>query len=369
MWGDDSDCHRITVNSKSYLVRHNLWNFLRLARKLKISDWLWIDAVCIDQSNIDERNHQVQQMAAIYKGARHVLIYPGHIRGQFKITALLAHHSRRAGVPIVKWYERVINSHKLRSLGLKHKSKLLRAHQLPYWKRTWIIQEIHLSKECFIITDCGMITLSRFEFLHDHCQFWMMDETGLLRLSSSSGFSPSSSRELSTLLHISTDSHCSDIRDRLYGLLGLAPECEGFAVDYRRSGKMLFLDFVEHLSLKPCPLYKLQRVMETLEIALQLNVKATCREYARSVDADPVTIIEDQHMYQSFVHLYVQDTYVESYRWSIFNELECEICGLTALPGMEYVKYGNPDRFQLVRTADDRLYIHHDRRADGLTQG
>jgi hypothetical protein len=38
---------------------------------------LWVDAVCIDQSNNIERNHQVQQIYTIYSLARRVLIWLG----------------------------------------------------------------------------------------------------------------------------------------------------------------------------------------------------------------------------------------------------------------------------------------------------
>jgi hypothetical protein len=59
MWGDPEPSHTTIVNGKSFSVRDNLWNFLRLARRLLIRDWLWIDACCIDQDNVLERNHQV----------------------------------------------------------------------------------------------------------------------------------------------------------------------------------------------------------------------------------------------------------------------------------------------------------------------
>lgn len=38
----------------------------------------WIDAICIDQSSVQERNLQVQHMGAVYQGARKVLICLGN---------------------------------------------------------------------------------------------------------------------------------------------------------------------------------------------------------------------------------------------------------------------------------------------------
>ena len=36
---------------------------------------IWIDAICIDQNNVLERNHQVRNMVRIYAQAEHVLIW------------------------------------------------------------------------------------------------------------------------------------------------------------------------------------------------------------------------------------------------------------------------------------------------------
>ena len=60
-WGDAEPSHTILVNQKSFKVRRNLWDFLCLARRFKVQDRLWIDAMCIDQRNILERNHQVNR--------------------------------------------------------------------------------------------------------------------------------------------------------------------------------------------------------------------------------------------------------------------------------------------------------------------
>jgi hypothetical protein len=66
-WGEAQPNHRILVNQKSFEVRHNLWHFLCLARRFNIQDRLWIDAMCIDQENVLERNHQVRRASRIYR--------------------------------------------------------------------------------------------------------------------------------------------------------------------------------------------------------------------------------------------------------------------------------------------------------------
>lgn len=49
-------------------------------RRLRLSDkkrWIWIDAICIDQSSETERSHQVRMMSKIYMAARRVVVYAG----------------------------------------------------------------------------------------------------------------------------------------------------------------------------------------------------------------------------------------------------------------------------------------------------
>lgn len=79
MWGDDKDQEVIFINNKRFEVRRNLYDFLCLARKLSITDTLWIDAICVNQEDIQERNKQVQLMGDIYEKAGQVLIYPGSL--------------------------------------------------------------------------------------------------------------------------------------------------------------------------------------------------------------------------------------------------------------------------------------------------
>jgi hypothetical protein len=62
------------------LVTANLQKALVALRKAE-PRILWDDAICMDQTNILERNHQVQLMWDIYSGAEDVAIW----LGQFEI--------------------------------------------------------------------------------------------------------------------------------------------------------------------------------------------------------------------------------------------------------------------------------------------
>jgi hypothetical protein len=76
-WGDGSITTSISVDEKMFQVRKNLESALRHLRQVKECRILWIDAICIDQSNLQERNQQVGRMREIYQMAKRVLVWLG----------------------------------------------------------------------------------------------------------------------------------------------------------------------------------------------------------------------------------------------------------------------------------------------------
>jgi len=71
-WGHTANQRRVVVDGTEFSIRENLWLFLQQQRYLLTGgylakgDLIWIDALCIDQGNIPERNHQVMMMASIF---------------------------------------------------------------------------------------------------------------------------------------------------------------------------------------------------------------------------------------------------------------------------------------------------------------
>ena len=77
VWGDLGSRHEILVNQHSIPVTRNLFLALRRLRSPDAVRMIWIDALCINQANVDERNQQVMLMGHIYKNASEVLIWLG----------------------------------------------------------------------------------------------------------------------------------------------------------------------------------------------------------------------------------------------------------------------------------------------------
>jgi hypothetical protein len=68
----------IPMEEKVYLpVSQNLYDALKHLRNATTPRTLWVDAICIDQNNTTERNHQVSRMADIYRFASRVVVWLG----------------------------------------------------------------------------------------------------------------------------------------------------------------------------------------------------------------------------------------------------------------------------------------------------
>lgn len=78
VWGKDhTSSLKVKVQDGHIMIRRNLDSALRHLRQRNAIITLWVDALCIDQSNVQERNHQVQQMRQIYETAEETIVYLG----------------------------------------------------------------------------------------------------------------------------------------------------------------------------------------------------------------------------------------------------------------------------------------------------
>lgn len=82
-WGAmESPRYPILINGVIIMVTHNLYEALELLQTLPRIPTLWIDAVCINQADDDERRMQVPLMRRIYNEAEEVLIWLGPVADQ-----------------------------------------------------------------------------------------------------------------------------------------------------------------------------------------------------------------------------------------------------------------------------------------------
>lgn len=96
VWGEPGEGEfHITCNGKTLKVWENLYSALPcLARQLRQEGSsprrIWIDAVCINQSDEAEKLKQIDRMSAIYRRARQVIVWLGPGRGKGDNDAAIA---------------------------------------------------------------------------------------------------------------------------------------------------------------------------------------------------------------------------------------------------------------------------------------
>lgn len=76
-WGSNRMTHTILVNGHEVHVTANLHQALYQLRRQDESVLLWADAICINQQDVQERNHQVSHMTKIYSAAQEVVSWLG----------------------------------------------------------------------------------------------------------------------------------------------------------------------------------------------------------------------------------------------------------------------------------------------------
>jgi hypothetical protein len=76
-WGDTTDRVPIECDGKELLVTWNLYTALKQLRADELSGPFWIDAICINQGDLQEKIAQTKMMKEIYTHASRVLIWLG----------------------------------------------------------------------------------------------------------------------------------------------------------------------------------------------------------------------------------------------------------------------------------------------------
>ena len=285
-WGSSQKPHEILINGRAFFVGTNLHDFLQIARRSWSGVFIWIDAICINQADPMERNHQVQLMGRIYGGAKQVLVWLGSKIGGCEDLLRLV--SRKEGLiseclpsSRARWKINELQSHIDRT---EHTFKALNEICcLVYWNRIWTVQEFILAHSIILMYGSAqaeielfesflaewtkldqqcppphMKTIEHFERIKRYC-----DERSRFRQSRHAHVS------LESLLFSFHDSQCTDQEDRIYAMLSLAKRGEDFLIDYREP--ILQLSFRTLCFCKPKTLQELARLSSLLISILDFN--------------------------------------------------------------------------------------------------
>jgi hypothetical protein len=260
-WGDGGDVRSILVNEIRRDVSRNLEEALRALRGLqetRLGMCYWVDSLCIDQENLEERNEQVKRMKEIYSRARAVIVWLGQEEKMDKDAVQTMRHLCRN--PFVE------NTRQLPAdLLLDEWPALFAFIQKPYWNRSWIIQELAMNHNSTLIL-CGKFKLTRrmirlgagycqellqtsedqsYQSVHDlELDAWSM-ASRMYRLASLT-FNPDVEVSLDRLLDLVRRADATDKKDKVYSILGLLDPAVSADVipDYSLSERQVYTDFM-----------------------------------------------------------------------------------------------------------------------------
>lgn len=157
VWGDSRLWGGIVLNGVPITVTRNLETALRHLRshpKHHVNTTatpLWVDAVCINQEDFDERNEQVRMMKDIYSLADRVVIWLGEGNADSDwALERFNDHSFRDSLPSLGTDPRRLTDDQV-------KASLILGRNLgrrPWWTRIWVLQEMVLASKDPVLV-CG----------------------------------------------------------------------------------------------------------------------------------------------------------------------------------------------------------------------
>jgi hypothetical protein len=255
-WSGTHKTHTVKVNGKYLGVTENLHSALQHVRSEKVDRVLWIDAICIDQSNERERGHQVQQMCKIYSQAEEVTVWLGQATRETNIVletlqrleescSLYGHGYRRWD--LAQWKKLWSSVPKDFVVDLRDGLDLLLSR--PWFRRVWILQEIANAKKARILCGTKFVRAHIFALAPSlmgikperHCQAVLDIMPGSLREETWW----SENRDLYNLLLKFSESEATDPRDKVYALLGIssdASDTDNLRPDYTKDLKKVISD-------------------------------------------------------------------------------------------------------------------------------
>ncbi|KAI0514646.1 heterokaryon incompatibility protein-domain-containing protein [Xylaria bambusicola] len=257
------ECHVLETKQGPLRVLDTMHSFFRvLLLKGAESDdlWWWIDSICINLRDVEERSQQVQLMGQIYRNAHAVIIWLGEELD----------HTDRA-VDFIQLLNKTVRqqtyrpgSDEIRRIFQQdhyqpHWAALTSFFQRQWWSRIWTVQEYAMNTNASFWW--GMRSFSRFAVEGaligaDQCTSVAFKGTPAFR----HGFSRrrvqvlyKKGQDETNKLHISLVAlaaytscfEATDDRDRLYGIKALASDTCFLDVDYSESVEDTYLRFAK----------------------------------------------------------------------------------------------------------------------------
>ncbi|KAK3896460.1 hypothetical protein C8A05DRAFT_20565, partial [Staphylotrichum tortipilum] len=138
-WGSGDSPKFILIDNREYGVGENLHAALMHLRDGFVDRIVWVDALCIDQTNTEEKSQQVQSMAKIYAKASRVIIWLGEAAATSdQALEDIRMSSNQQSPPLGKTNKQAILDHLLK---------------WTWFERIWVLQEVAAARH--VLVKCG----------------------------------------------------------------------------------------------------------------------------------------------------------------------------------------------------------------------
>ncbi|KAF2171698.1 hypothetical protein M409DRAFT_17935 [Zasmidium cellare ATCC 36951] len=281
-WGDPHDQRQILVNGNPVLVRKNCHYALWQAR-LHHEGHIWIDSVCINQEDPQEKGSQVSIMARIFASATKTVACIGPQTDHSRFLFDLCRESDELETTTMGTLEPQEAEYRAKDwLASKDLDRICESiskfGNRPYWSRLWIVQELHAATT--ISFCCGEDTMEwdimrKLQAIYDFLKqkdvspkvAYDIEATpmiNLIRILNNIG--GIGTRGLLTRLW---KLECEDKRDRVYGILSMVEwpsACAPIVPDYQKDAVQLALDFMDYILASGGTLRHISALLQALGI-------------------------------------------------------------------------------------------------------
>ena len=280
-WEGQTPDRTVLCQGRRLLVTANCEAAMRQLRRRTRARLLWIDAICIDQTSVQDKSRQVQRMGDIYQQAQRVVVWLGEgspdILRLFRNLRLFSHLKKIPWYPLTRRLQRklAVKIDQMQKLDAKQIAQLPRQGMFvivpddrvlsevfarSWFTRMWTLQEVALASSCIVCKRPGnngsplasYLTADTFSFPHIqvHCGEAVLPWRVLSGLDSyflSAGkerradapvgihreiarrigevrkqqFGADPERRLAQILNSARTKHVTEPRDRIYALHGI----------------------------------------------------------------------------------------------------------------------------------------------------
>ncbi|KAI1120086.1 heterokaryon incompatibility protein-domain-containing protein [Nemania abortiva] len=268
-WGTLTRKKRIFINGSSFWITRNLHAALERLRLKDRPRTLWIDAICINQDSVDEKNIFLPMMRDIYQGSRRTIIWLGEhdsrTKGALEMLEFVAskYDEWRPQVLASNEWKKVKRGQKARNstwlMRMRDQYDSLDAIRTldsifsrSWFERTWTIQELVVGADPLVV--CGRFQIS-WETIYRAwfaCRedLWQVETIRYLVDLRKTWQEREGSGVLFEIMMKSWHNGVTDEKDKIYGLLGLISshhlQVIPVAVDYGADTGQVFVEFTRN---------------------------------------------------------------------------------------------------------------------------